>query len=445
MEGDERVTAPRILLYSSPVFGVFVPNVLISFYLLKFSTDVLLIAPATIGFLLMVAKFWDAVTDPATGWLSDRTQTPMGRRRPWFLAASLPFGLSTVMLWSPPESLAGLPLSLWMGAAILFFYTAFTVFRVPHMALGAELSRGYHDRTRVFGITQMVEQIAMFGAAGALMLLESSDNPRDLAKSLSLAMGAIATLLILLAAWRLEEREEFQGRGGKRPFAAFRDVLTNPHSRLLIGVFFLEQLGFGTLVALVPYASDYILETPGRTAFYLFSAIASALLSIPLWIRLSLRYGKKEVWVCSLTAKILVFAACFTLSAGDFQFMLVASVLVGFFNGCGSVIGSSLKADVVDWDEARTGERKEGAYFATWNFVQKLAGGVSIWLIGLVLSGTGFVPNEAQGEGARLGILVLCSIVPAAFHLVAVAMLTRFSLDQEEHRKVMQEAEERCS
>ena len=86
MEGDERVTAPRILLYSSPVFGVFVPNVLISFYLLKFSTDVLLIAPATIGFLLMVAKFWDAVTDPATGWLSDRTQTPMGRRRPWFLA-----------------------------------------------------------------------------------------------------------------------------------------------------------------------------------------------------------------------------------------------------------------------------------------------------------------------------------------------------------------------
>ena len=78
----------------------------------------------------------------------------------------MPLGLSIVMLWSPPESLEGSALNLWVGAGILLFYTAYTAFRVPHIALGAELSRGYHDRTRVFGVMQAVESIGMLAATG---------------------------------------------------------------------------------------------------------------------------------------------------------------------------------------------------------------------------------------------------------------------------------------
>jgi GPH family glycoside/pentoside/hexuronide:cation symporter len=438
--GEERIPTSEILLYSSPVLGVFMAGMLVNFYFLKFSTDVLLIGPAVIGFLLLIARVWDAVTDPAAGWLSDRTSTSLGRRRPWLLGSALPLGLSIVMLWSPPESLQGGALNLWIGAAILLFYTAYTAFRVPHIALGAELSRGYHDRTRVFGIMQAVESIGMLAATGVLYFLEGSDDPRSFARQLSLAIGGFAAILIVLAAWRLRERSEFQGRGGSSPWRSFSDVVKNPHSRILIGVFFLEQLGFSALVGLLPYLSDYVVQTPGSTAFYLFGAVGSSLLSIPAWIALSRKFGKKQVWLFSIAAKSLLFGAAFTLGAGDFLPLVVISISFGLMNGCGSVVGPSLKADVVDWDEAQTGERKEGTYFAAWNFVQKSAGGVAIWVIGVMLAMTGFVPNVAQSEETLLGMRTLASATPCVLHLIALALMARFALSESVHRAARDQA-----
>ncbi|MEM1436572.1 MAG: MFS transporter [Pseudomonadota bacterium] len=442
---EERVPTASILIYSSPVLGVFMAMMLVNFYLLKFATDVLLIAPATIGFLLLLARLWDAVTDPAAGWLSDRTHTRLGRRRPWFLASALPLGGSIVMLWSPPAELAGSALTLWVGVAILLFYTTYTAFRVPHLALGAELSRGYHDRTRVFGVMQMVESLGMLAAAGTLVFLERAEDPRTFARSLALGIGAFAAILIVLAAWRLRERTEFLGRGGSSPLRSFGDVLANPHSRILIGVFFLEQLGFAALVALMPYLSDYVLETPGNTGIYLFGALGAALLSIPAWIRLSQHLGKIRIWRFSLVVKAVLFALAFFLEAGDFLPMLAIATCFGVMHGCGSVVGPSLKADVVDWDEAETGERKEGTYFATWNFVQKGAGGVALWMIGVMLTATGFVPNVPQEIDTLLGMRSLAAVMPSLLHVLALIMLLRFALDESAHLEARQRAAQRIA
>ena len=437
---EERIPTSSILLYSSPVLGVFMASTLINFYLLKFSTDVLLIAPATIGFVLLLARVWDAVTDPAAGWLSDRTQTSIGRRRPWLLGSALPFGVSVVMLWSPPASLEGTMLTVWVAAAVLLFYTAYTTFRVPHIALGAELSRGYHDRTRVFGIMQAVESVGMLSAAGILLLLERSEDPRAYAQTLSIVMGSFACAVMLLAGWKVRERAEHLGRGGKSPWRSFRDVLVNPHARTLIGVFFLEQLGFTSLVVLLPYLSDYLVQTPGSTAIYLFGAVGALLLSIPLWLALSRRFGKKRIWLVSLAGKAVLFGIFTFLGPGDFVPMLAISIGVGMLNGCGAVVGPSLKADVVDWDEAESGERKEGSYFAAWNFVQKGAAGIAVWVVGVMLAFTGFVPNVVQSDSTIAGMRLLSSATPCLFHLAALAMLAMFTLNQQQHALARQRA-----
>ena len=445
MNSEERIPTSNILIYSSSVLGVFMASMLVNFYLLKFSTDVLLIGPAVIGFLLLIARVWDAVTDPAAGWLSDRTNTSLGRRRPWFIGSALPLGISIVMLWSPPESLTGTALTVWVGAAILLFYTAYTAFRVPHIAMGAELSRGYHDRTRVFGIMQAVESIGMLSAAGALTFLENAEDPRAVARTLAIFIAVFATTLILVAAWKIRERAEFQGRGGPNPWRSFRDVVANPHSRILIGVFFLEQLGFSALVALMPYLSDYVVNTPGSTGLYLFGAIGSALVSIPLWIYLSRRIGKKPIWIFSIATKAVLFGMAFFFGEGDFIPMMIIAVGFGLMNGCGSVVGPSLKADVIDWDEAETGERKEGSYFAAWNFVQKSAGGVAVWAIGVMLAVTGFVPNVAQSSETLFGMMLLASAVPGALHLLALFLMIKFSLTEEAYRAARAKADARLS
>ena len=116
------------------------------------------------------------------------------------------------------------------------------------------------------------------------------------------------------------------------------------------------------------------------------------------------------------------------------------TVVFGTMSGCGSVVGPSLKADVVDWDEGRTGERKEGAYFATWNFAQKAAAGIAGWLTGSMLALSGFEPNVAQGESALLGMRLLVSAWPFALHLAALVLVLRFSLDETAHRAARRQA-----
>jgi GPH family glycoside/pentoside/hexuronide:cation symporter len=442
---EERVPTARILLYSAPALGVSMAGMLVGFYLLKFSTDVLLVSPALVGSILLAARVWDAVSDPLVGWLSDRTRSRVGRRRPWFLASALPFAASVVMLWSPPAALRGDVLGVWIAAAVFLFYTAFTTFRVPHMALGAELSRGYHDRTRVFGIVQSVESVGMLSAAGALVLMERAEEPRVVARWLSVGMGVASAALMTWAALVLRERTEFQGRGGGSPWRSFGDVLGNPHSRLLIAIFFIEQLGFGALVVLLPYLSDYVLRTPGSTGLYLFGAIAATMVSIPIWIGISRRFGKRRVWAWSVAGKTLLFGALLLLGEGDLLLLSLVTIGFGGMSGCGAVVGPSLKADVVDWDEARTGERKEGAYFATWNFAQKGAGGVAVWATGMMLALTGFVPNAEQSQGTLDGMRLLAAGLPLVLHLGALVLIARFALGEEEHRAALEAAEARRS
>jgi GPH family glycoside/pentoside/hexuronide:cation symporter len=437
---EERIPTGRILVYSAPVLGLFSGAALISMYLLKFATDVLLIAPATIGAIFLAGRIWDAVSDPLVGTLSDRTRTRLGRRRPWMLASAVPLGLSIAALWSPPQAAEGARLVAWVGGSFLLFYTFYTSFRVPHMALGAELSRGYHDRTRVFGVMQAVESLGMMLAAGALYLIEQAAEPRGMAAGLSTGIGLLTIALVIVASALLRERAEFQQRGGRSARRVFGDVLGNPHARLLIAVFFFEQLGFAVLIALLPYLTEYVLLEPGSTARYIFAALVALMASIPVWIRLSRSFGKKPVWVFSIAVKILVFACLFFLDAGSSLMLLAVTLVFGAMSGCGSVVGPSLKADVVDWDEGRTGERKEGAYFATWNFAQKTAAGIAGWLTGTMLALSGFEPNVEQGESALLGMRLLVSAWPFALHLAALVLVLRFSLDESAHRAARRQA-----
>jgi GPH family glycoside/pentoside/hexuronide:cation symporter len=441
LSDEERVPIQRILTYSSPLLAVYPSIALVGLYLLKFATDVLLIAPALVAVILLFARVWDAVSDPLVGYLSDRTQTRWGRRRPWFAASALPLGLAVVALWSPPSHLEGLVLGAWFAIAVLLFYSAFTCFRVPHMAMGAELSRGYHDRSRVFGITEVVEKLGMLLGAVSLFLLERSDDQRDFAGMLSVGIAVAIVTLIWAATSRIRERGEYQGRGGTSPRSSFRDVLSNPNSRLLIAITFMEQLGFQTVIVLLPYISDYMLETPGNSAIYAGSALGAMALSVPLWLIVARRAGKQRIWLWSLVAKIPVFAWFFTLQKGDFGELIGGTILFGLLTGAGAVVGPSLKADVVDWDEARTGERKEGTYFATWNFAHKAAAGAAIGIVGSMLALTGYVPNASQTQEVLNGMRMLSSSLPIVLHAAAALLVYRFSLDEAAHRRARLEAD----
>lgn len=435
--GVARVPVSTLVAYAAPAVSSSFIFTAISLYLLKYSTDVLLIAPATVGLIFGVARFWDAVTDPLVGHLSDRTKSRWGRRKPWMVAASLPVGIAYFAIWSPPSSLSGVTLSLWIAAAILVFYTAITTFSVPYTALGAELSADYHDRTRVFGAKALGDNVGIVLAAASLLVMERASDPRAAAGSVAVFAAVFMFAGILWAVRVLREPDHHQGRGGSRsPYSSFADVFRNKDARTLIAVFFLEMLGYQTFVVLLPYLTDYILETPGSTAFYLFGAIAATLATIPVWVRLSRRFDKVRLWGLSLAVKAAVFCGIGFVGAGDTLEIACLTVVFGAASGAGAVLGPSLKADVVDSDEAHTGDRKEGTYFAAWGLAIKMAIGLAILASGFVLSTTGFQPNVQQTPQALTGIRLLVSAFPLACHVLAIGLLTRLQMNEAAHQKI---------
>jgi GPH family glycoside/pentoside/hexuronide:cation symporter len=446
LHAPQTTRAPRHVLfaYAAPALSSSFLFTAVSLFLLKYSTDVLLIPAATVGLIFGVSRIWDALTDPLIGHLSDRTRTRWGRRRPWLVASALPIGAAYLAIWAPPAQLEGTALALWMGVAIVLFYTAITTFSVPYTALGAELSADYHDRTRVFGAKAFGDHIGIVLAAGSLLVIERAADARAAAAGVALLAAAMMIGGILWAAVGLREPVAHQGRGGSKPaHAAFADVLRNRDARLLLGVFFLEMLGYHSFVVLLPYLSDYVLETPGSTAFYLFGAIGSTLLTLSIWVPLSRRFGKLRVWGVSLVIKLGVFAGLGLLGAGDWIAVSALTVIFGVATGGGAVLGPSLKADVVDSDEAKTGERREGTFFAAWGLAIKLAIGIAIMLSGFVLSGVGFVPNEVQTPTALTGIRLLVSAFPVACHGLALVLLSRIRLDERAHTQIRQQISER--
>ncbi len=432
------LTPPRVLIaYATPSLASSFVFTLVGLYLLKYSTDVLLIPPSVMGLVFGLSRIWDGVTDPVMGYLSDRTRTRMGRRRPWMIAAAVPVGAGFLAIWAPPESLHGGGLIAWMACSVILFYTATTAFGIPYTALGAELSEGYHDRTRIYGARAFADYLGVIMAGVGLLVLEQAADPRSAARAVAWIGAASMVVGLIWPAWVLRERTDFQGRGGtKPPFASFGDVLRNRNARLLLGVFFLELLGYQAFVTLMPFMTEYLLETPGATAYYLFAAIGSTLLFIPAWVPLSRRFGKAQVWTGSLIAKAGLFAGFAFVGAGDWLMIGVLTASFGVATGAGTVLGPSLQTDVIDTDEARTGERKEGTFFAAWGLAMKLAVGCSIFVSGTALAWIGFVPNAAQGESALRGLRGLISVFPMLTHIGAVLLLRRVDLDERGYARV---------
>ena len=173
---------PTLLSYAPPVIGLSAPLFLVQFYFLNYATDVLLLAPLGVGLLFAAGRAWDAISDPIVGTFSDRTRTRLGRRRPWMFAGIPLLMVTLAMIWAPPDLSPSL-LYVWLAVALFGFYTAFTMYAVPHAALGAELSRNHHERSRIFGAQAAAFTLGMMLSFGGMQWVSNATAPREAAST----------------------------------------------------------------------------------------------------------------------------------------------------------------------------------------------------------------------------------------------------------------------
>jgi GPH family glycoside/pentoside/hexuronide:cation symporter len=436
-----------IVAYAVLNLGVSFLSTLFVVMYLKFATDRVGVSMFAMGAVFLVAKVWNALVDPIVGSWSDRTRSRFGRRRTWLLGAMVPFAWFTWMAWSPPEGLEGPLLTAWVSVAVLGFYTAMTAFQVPHAALGVELTHHAQSRNRVFAVKYVVQMIGLFGAFWlGIGLVDDPETGRAGARWLGLVGGAGAALLVALALPLMPpERDDYQGRGGVSILRALRDVAKNREARLLLFVFFVEALGLGGLTVLVPFVTQYVMHRPDLTQAMLSIYVLAGIAGLPVWVWLAGRFEKRRLWLVGLAMGAVGFGMLLGLGENRWPLMAVACLVAGSAQACGNSIGQALKADVIDLDELRTGERKEGAYFAAWSLVSKLGNAILASSAGFALALAGYEANAEQSEPVKLTMVFLLGGMPLLGYGIGALAFSRFPLTEAEHQRVRAELDARSA
>ena len=438
MNARAPLTLATLLAYSLPAVAVNFSFVLFVSYVNKYAIDVLLIPAVAMGLIFGAGRLWDAIVDPILGIWSDRTQHAWGRRRPWMAAGAIPMAITGWMVWSPPASLGGNMLIAWMAVAVFGFNLAVTIFYIPHQALGAELTTDTNAVSRVFAWRQAAIYVGMIGCLvfGMPALMRSAD-PKSLATIFALACGAAIVVTVAISVALLREPVGNRRRGGASNLRVARDLWRNRYSRSLLAMVFIEYIGTGASMVVAPFLIQYVIGMRERTGDIFMFYVGSSLLSLPLWVWLARRIGKKATWFVGLGLGITGYACLFMIGHGELRWMQMVVTLTGTSSACGQVIAQSLLADVVDVDELETGERKEGAYYSVFTFLLKASSGVMAMITGFTLTYVGFVPNDpAPSELVRLAIKSLNSLPPLVSLLIGAIMLIGFGLTAEKHAEV---------
>lgn len=437
----DNLSLNRVLTYALPVVGFACMFMLFNMYYMKFATDTLLLAPGFVGAIFGIARLWDAVTDPVAGYLSDRTRHRLGRRRPWLLFSSLPIGLMFVAAFAPPASLSVTALSVWAIVSVLAFYTAMTAFVVPHMSLGAELVLDSKARSRLFGFRFGAEAVGYLLGLAAITYLISAEAQgptvtRADALKLTIMIALLMAGMLIFTGLSLRERPEFAGRGGQKALRAYADVFRNGHACRVLFVAFVEYTGRAVTAVMALYVTEYVIKAPSYGPLVLLIWLVMSLVTVPLWVKMAARYGKKKIWVTALAVSSVAYGSMFFLGEGSILHLIIVSAITGAAAGCGGSVGPSTQSDVIDYDELKTGERKEGVYFACWNFVIKAGGGITVMLAGLVLEWSGFVPKVEQTELVKMSMLAFFALFPLVAYGAGALILSGFTFTEAAHAEV---------
>jgi GPH family glycoside/pentoside/hexuronide:cation symporter len=439
---QDRLSLRVIWTYTLSRVAFSLMGVMFGVYLMKYATDVLLIAPAIMGTLIAAARLWDGVTDPLVGYLSDRTRSGIGRRRVWLYASALPMALGVVMIWAPPGDLTGYWLVVWMGVALLVYETASTAYLIPHAALGMELTPNYHERTRLFGYAHMIGFIGSLLGLGILQFMTMADDKRAFAFDMSIVAAVIVFFAVIVTTRFLPERSEYQGRGNESIVRSIFDVFKNRHARLLLVVFAIETYGMASIMTLTPYMLTYVFPMEALLVAVMATYAVPQVVFTPFWMWLARKVGKQRAWTGALLLSSVPFIGYYLLSEPGMVFW-VLTFFTGFLAGCGAVVQPAIQADVIDYDELTTHDRKEGAYLAVWNLVRKCSASLCALITGLMLQYAGFEPNVEQSADTRQIIQATFALLPAASYLVGGLLFARFAFNEVEHRAARQVIEER--
>lgn len=442
-----RARVPNLVLaaYGAPATAFAILLLPPYVFLPAFYTQTLGLPLDWIGYIIVMSRLFDAVTDPAIGYLSDRTKGRFGRRKPW-IVAGVPIALaSVVLLFAPPVE----PSLTQFAIGIFGLTLGWTMLVLPYTAWGAELSGDYNERTRIAGVREGAGLVGTLLAAATPSILTAMGfaDPRVHMAGLAVLVVVlmVPTVIGLVVAVR-EPVPLSRARVGFR--AGLQALRENAPFRRLILAYLINAFANGLPATLFLLFVSHVIGSPDAYGPLLLAYFLAGLLAIPFWSWLARRIGKHRTWVIAMVGACAAFAFTpFVVGEGDLVPFLVISILTGIAVGADLVLPAAIQADVVDVDTQASGEQRTGFFFALWGIATKLAFALAALSLP-ILHAAGFDASAfdadgrtANGPGGLQMLMLLYAVVPIGLKLAAMALMWNFPLNAVQQSRVRAEIE----
>jgi glycoside/pentoside/hexuronide:cation symporter, GPH family len=408
------------------------PGLVLTYYL----TDSLGVAAIMAGLVITLAKVWDVVIDPLVGALSDHELARRGSRRRMMVLGGCLLPLFFAVTFATPTAIGPVAAAIWVLVAFLLTATAFSLFQVPYIALPAELTPRYDERTRLLTWRVVVLTIAilLFGAGGPAVR-DAIDDPTLGYLVMGIASGVVIAVGMLISA-TVARRAAVRAptAAGRRAgdirahyVAAFGAVRRSGPFRALLLTYLLQALATGLMLAGAQYVATWVMHSQAAVTLLFIALIAPAIFAAPAWGVLARRIGKERGFAI---ASVLFGIAALSIvglqwAPGDWVYAPVA--VAGIAYAGMQSLPMAMLPDVISHDERAHGGGRAGEFSGMWTAGETVGFALGAAALSIVLAVTGYVSSTAatavvQPAAAVTGIVLAFSIVPAV--LIAVSLVT---------------------
>lgn len=433
------LTTPTLIAFASPAAPISALGLPLIVYLPPFYADDMGIGLSLVGTVFMITRFWDVVTDPLLGVLSDRYRSRFGRRRPW-IVASVPIVLLAVwQVFMPHPPVSWLYLLGWM----IFLYVGWTLLTISHMSWGAELTPDYDERSRV----QAAREIALLLGVVLVLALPAVLEQVDPTSTQADRMAAMGWFIILclpvavaFAVTKVEERDAppTPSLGWKR---AAELVAGNHALRIVLIMDALSGIAGGIISALFLFLADDYLGLANQASFLLLIYFISGVICIAPMVRLSYWLGKHRTLACSSIFTVMTMPAIFLIPQGQILPAIGFCALVGINLGVGPFLFRSIMADVADQDRVESGAQRTGLYYSLLTMTNKVGYAVSIGIVYPILEWIGYTPGTENTPEAIHGLASMFVWPPLVLFAIVAWLMWNFPIDRERQEELRRQIE----
>ena len=418
----------------------------IGLYLLYFYTDVVGISPILAGWIYALGIGWDAITDPFMGYLAERTKTKMGSYRPFIYYGSIPLALSFVLLfWVPPFE--GTVLFLFLILVNLIHRSCFTIVSVPYSSLTARITNDSNERTKLTTARMISASFGTLSMSALAFPLIAYFGGADEAFGflwLAIISGLIAIALLSVTVYSVREKVDEIVTSNLPNFVSItKTVATNYPFWIVFGcILILGSTGVMFNKNLI-YFVKYGLELHEYQGLILGVSSGASFLSLPFWAYLALKIGKRETWLISMTIAFIGLLLFFYYPIASLNELLILLALIGVGNGAGGVLFWSMLPDTVEYGEWKSGIRTESSLYGFMTFAQKSSIAVAALILGFLLSGIGFEPNQIQSEETISGMKFMMSWIPICGIIISLVLMYFYPISTKFHGELLQRIKQR--